>query len=291
MNAKLCWKKFVDRKTIADNVKNPALIRINSLDEYPIFMDLSEKILITAQLYAGSARYALELTEQLVRKGHVVHARATYSLAKALWNSMHFYGFMTEQTASRHIRFDGHNKKSPLFGFHLIHEQHGVVHIKDTVEGDKLTNLDIEDQHPLNIVVYLHNSVPEKTEDVMNSNLTLEEKLFNLKELHRIPVTKITIPDIIKAAEIPDPSSLNPEFNHIVLANDHSEMAFQYKNRIHMRDTWWAMEIYLRDFKMHLGADLHSKPLLHGLIVRPNHEPEIHKTYRPALMASYIHKK
>jgi hypothetical protein len=283
---------IANKKEITRNANDPTKLLLTHPGEKPIFVDPSEKILVTGQLYAGAARFAMELSEQLVRKGHVVHLKTSYVLAKALWRSMHWYGFLTQETAARHFKHRSHSKKSPYFEFHMATDGQTTSHIRDMDTEYETKEGEIHENSDVDIIVYLKDKFLEADLLVARSDMPLDEKLIILRKRSGLRVTKILVPDL-NPPETPDPSDLDDAFGHIIVSHRESENALKYTNRIHLRDTRKASELYLGELEkpfLYYGSLLHAKALGHGVIVTRHQSTVLERLYKPSYRHSFHYK-
>jgi hypothetical protein len=270
-------EKFKHRKTIAEKRADPYTIQVNGDEHFPIFVDIRDHLLVTGQTFSAAPGYAIELTKQLLTKNHIIHAKTTYEGADSLWFFLYTFGFATDSTAERHIKNGRHKKDAPRFAFHLFHDKHHII--EDTVNGGKLlVNPDIDPQTPMDVVVYLKKNIQPLVERILIGDNPIGEKLDALRELPGSLITKLTHKGSLSECEIPSLASLSDGFNHIVIAHIASETAFEYKNRLHLRDVSKACEIYFKDRWMEFGWNLQLRPMGNWVIVTPDNKPVLQRT-------------
>jgi hypothetical protein len=271
-------QKLVRRKTIAAKRADPYSIQVNGDEHLPIFVDVRENLLVTGQTLSAAPGYAIGLTKQLLEKNHIIHAKTTYEGADSMWFFLHTFGFVTDTTADRHINGGRHKKDSPRFAFHLFSDKHHII--EDTVNGGKLlANPDIDLQAPMDIVFYLKKDANPSVEHILIGDMALSEKLDALQGLPGSRITKLTHNGSLSECEIPSLASLSDGFNHIVIAHVPSETAFEYKNRLHLRDVSKACGIYFKERQYEFGWNLQLSPMGYWVIVTPDVEPIIQRSY------------
>lgn len=271
------FQKFVHRETIAAKRAGPYNIQVNGDENFPIFVDVRENLLVTGQTLSAAPGYAIDLTKQLLEKNHIIHAKTTYEGADSMWFFLHTFGFVTDTTAERHISGGRHKKDAPRFAFHLFNDKHQVI--EDTVNGGKLlANPDIDPQTPMDVVFYLKKDANPSVEPILTGDMKLSGKLDALRGLPGSLITKLTHNGSLSECEIPSLASLSDGFNHIVIAHVPSETAFEYKNRLHLRDVSKACWIYFKERQYEFGWNLQLSPMGYWVIVTPDVEPILQRS-------------
>lgn len=270
------YMKCVSRKQIADNRSSPYMIQVNNIEQYPIFVDARDNLLVTGQTFSNVTLHAMALTKQLLEKNHIVHATTNFETAKLFWSLLFCFGFVTDRTAQRHEYSGRHKKGSPRFAFHLFHENHQLI--EDTINDGQLTGVDIDPETPVEIVFYLKKHIDPSVGAALESGRPLEETLDLLNANGQL-ITKIIVPSTNQASAMPSPSTLSSKFGHIVVSYEASDTAHEYKNRLHLRDVLKSMQIYLKGHSVKFGWTLHNKPLGHCVIITGENEPVLQRTH------------
>lgn len=269
-------KKFLHRKTTTEKRADPFKILVNGDEHFPIFVDIRENLLITGQAFSAAPAYGIDLTKQLLIKKHIIHATVNYEAADTIWFFLHTYGFVTDKTADRQIERWGLKKNAPRFAFHLFTDKHHVV--EDSVNGGKILDEEIHPNTLVDVVFYLKDHAHPLAGSILEGDSTLSEKINALCDLPGSLITKLRYQDGDEKTEIPIPSSLTAGFNHIVICSKASETAFEYKNRLHMRDTVSALDIYFKERRYEFGWNLHLCPLGNWVVVTPDNEPILQRS-------------
>jgi hypothetical protein len=265
-------RKFRNRHEISGKKANPHLIQVNGHELYPIFADVRDHILVTGQSLSSAPVYAINLTKQLLLKKHVIHAKTTYVGARALWNLLFCFGFLTEKTSRRLVGSSRFKKNAPRFKFHLYHDKHHIV--EDTVNDGNLTALNIGDDEPVDVVFYLNQHADESFGEILRQDQSVDKVIVDLIELRPSLITRLTMQ--LLAEDLPAPSELPPGFNHIIVIKNASPTALKYKNRLHLRDVFESFKIYFPD-AYNPGWRLHQRPLGHWCVITPGTDPIIQR--------------
>jgi hypothetical protein len=273
LNLETRFRKFMDRKQIAMKQEDPYLVQVNGKELYPIFADVRNHILVTGQTYSYAPGYGIDLTKHLILKKHIIHASTTYSGARSIWLLLFHFGFVTDKTAERHNAHCGYKKNKPHFSFHLFHEKHHVI--EDTVNNGNLTNLDIDDDAPVDVIYYLNEHAHESFADILSSNKPLGEMVSDLNEIRPTLITKLVLHYFDES--LPHPTELPSGFNHIIVTKNASHVALDYKNRLHLRDTRESFKIYFPDQEQNPGWRLHRCSLGQWYIITPDADPVIQR--------------
>jgi hypothetical protein len=151
--------------------------------------------------------------------------------------------------------------------------------VEDTTNGGKvLGHYNIDSQTPMDVIFFLKRDTGPVVEQVLSGDATLSEKLETLRDLPGSLITKLMHKGSLANSEIPPLASLSVGYNHIILGNVPSETAFEYKNRLHLRDVSAACEIYFKDRWLELGWNLQLRPMGNWVIVTPDNEPVLQRT-------------
>lgn len=230
-----------NRKKIKQKNDDPSLFQYNTVLEYPRFLDLTNPLLIAGMHGSGPFFYAYQMALQALKKGYVIIDDA--GLFEPLLEQGREYanlGFIQE----------GY--------FHEIRSSKSITCTKDHNDEYKtIVVFSVEKETPIQFVL-------KQCQDLEAFEKALIQNKINTIKFSKIG--KSSTPDYA-------PSDLKKIF----VTFEFCPSFKQFKNRIHLRDTYDNMKEYGIDRAIH--GSLHSSKLGYGFALIENHKPSINHLY------------
>lgn len=230
-----------NRKKIKQKNDDPSLFQYNTVLEYPRFLDLTNPLLITGMHGSGPFYYAYQMALQALKKGYVIIDDAGL-----------FEPMLEQGREYANLRFiqEGH--------FYETRSSKSIVSTKDQNDEYKpIVVFDLERETPIQFLL-------KQCQD-----LEALEKALIQNKINTIKISKI--------GKLATPDYAPSDLKKIFVTFETCPSFKQFKNRIHLRDTYDHMKEYGIERAIH--GSLHSSKLGHGYALIENHKPSINNLY------------